>query len=36
MIKQFKPANASRVSEQNFGFENGILSLPLSAVFCIK
>ena len=35
-IKQFKPAYAIRASERNFGFENGILSLPLYAVFCIK
>ena len=35
-IKQFKPAYAIRISEQNFGFENGILSLPLYAVFCIR
>ena len=35
-IRQFKPAYAIRVSERNFGFENGILSLPLYAVFCIK
>ena len=35
-IRQFKPAYAVRVSERNFGFENGILSLPLYAVFCIR
>ena len=35
-IKQFRPAYAIRVSERNFGFENGILSLPLYAVFCIR
>ncbi len=35
-IKQFKPTYAIRVSERNFGFENGILSLPLYAAFCIK
>lgn len=25
-----------RISKKNFGFENGIKSIPLYAVFCIK
>ena len=35
-IKEFKPAYSIRISQRNFGFENGILSVPLYAVFCIK
>ncbi|MCR5088766.1 MAG: ATP-binding protein [Oscillospiraceae bacterium] len=35
-IKEFKPAYSIRISRRNFGFENGILSVPLYAVFCIK
>lgn len=35
-IKEFKPAYSIRISQRNFGFENGILSIPLYAVFCIK
>ena len=35
-VKAFKPAYSIRISQRNFGFENGILSLPLYAVFCIK
>ena len=35
-IKAFKPAYSIRISQRNFGFENGILSLPLYAVFCIR
>ena len=35
-VKEFKPAYSIRISQRNFGFENGILSLPLYAVFCIK
>ena len=34
-VKEFKPAYSIRVSQRNFGFENGILSVPLYAVFCI-
>lgn len=34
-IKTFKPKYAIRVSEKNFGFENGIKSVPLYAAFCI-
>ena len=35
-IMIFKPAYSIRISQRNFGFENGILSVPLYAVFCIK
>ena len=35
-VKAFKPVYSIRISQRNFGFENGILSLPLYAVFCIK
>ena len=31
-----KPEYAIRISEKNFGFENGIKSVPLYAVFCIR
>ena len=32
----YKPAYSIRVSARNFGFENGIKSIPLYAVFCLK
>ena len=32
---KFQPKMAIRISEKNFGFENGIKSVPLYAVFCI-
>ncbi|MDR1321511.1 MAG: ATP-binding protein [Gracilibacteraceae bacterium] len=32
----YKPVFTYRVSGRNFGFENGIKSVPLYAVFCIK
>jgi hypothetical protein len=32
----YKPEHSIRVSAKNFGFENGIKSMPLYAVFCIK
>lgn len=35
-IKRFKPKYAIRISSKNFGFENGIKSLPLYATFLIK
>ncbi len=35
-VKQFGPDVAIRVSEKNFGMENGIRSIPLYAVFCLK
>jgi hypothetical protein len=31
----YKPEYVFRVSARNFGFENGIKSVPLYAVFCI-
>ena len=33
--ERYKPALVYRVSAKNFGFENGIKSIPLYAVFCI-
>lgn len=35
-IKKYAPPYAIRVSTRNFGFENGIKSIPLYAVWCIK
>ncbi len=35
-IRLFKPVYAIRISEKNFGFENGIRSVPLYATFCIE
>ena len=35
-IRLFKPAYSIRLSMRNFGFENGIHSIPLYAIFCIK
>lgn len=32
----YKPEYVYRVSARNFGFENGIKSVPLYAVFCVK
>jgi predicted AAA+ superfamily ATPase len=32
---KYKPDYAIRISKKNFGFENGIKSVPLYAVFCI-
>jgi predicted AAA+ superfamily ATPase len=34
-ISRYNPACSIRVSAKNFGFENGIKSVPLYAVFCI-
>jgi hypothetical protein len=34
-ISLYKPAYAVRVSAKNFGFENGIKSVPLYAMFCL-
>ncbi|MDR3331499.1 MAG: ATP-binding protein [Synergistaceae bacterium] len=34
--KRFAPAQVFRVSKRNFGFENGIKSIPLYAAFCIE
>ena len=33
--RQYNCPHAIRVSQKNFGFENGIKSVPLYAVFCI-
>ena len=33
---RFSPQYSIRISQKNFGFENGIKSVPLYAVFCIK
>lgn len=35
-IEKFKPKYSIRISNRNFGFENGIKSIPLYATFCIK
>ena len=34
--KTYHPKYAIRISQKNFGFENGIKSIPLYAAFCIK
>ena len=35
-VSKFSPAYSIRVSSKNFGFENGIKSVPLYAAFCIR
>ncbi len=35
-VDKHHPSYAIRISAKNFGFENGIKSVPLYAVFCIK
>ena len=35
-MEKYKPECAIRISGKNFGFENGIKSVPLYAVFCIR
>lgn len=35
-IEKFKPKYSIRISNKNFGIENGIKSVPLYATFCIK
>lgn len=35
-MKRYNPAYAIRISSKNFGFANGIKSVPLYATFCIK
>ena len=35
-ISKYKPNYSIRISTKNFGFENGIKSIPLYAVFCIS
>ena len=34
-MEQEKPTGGIRISLKNFGFENGIWSIPLYAVFCL-
>ncbi|MDR1594783.1 MAG: DUF4143 domain-containing protein, partial [Prevotellaceae bacterium] len=34
-VNKYKPDYSIRISAKNFGFENGIQSIPLYAVFCI-
>jgi len=34
-VTKYKPAYAIRITSRNYGFENGIKSIPLYAVFCI-
>jgi predicted AAA+ superfamily ATPase len=34
-VNKYKPDYSIRISTKNFGFENGIKSIPLYAVFCI-
>lgn len=34
-IKRYQPEYAIKISTKNFGFENGVKSIPLYAVFCI-
>jgi len=33
---RYKPAYAIRISQKNFGFDNGIKSVPLYATFCVR
>ena len=35
-MKRYNPKYAIRISTKNFGFANGIKSVPLYATFCIK
>ena len=35
-VERYKPSYAIRISQKNFGFENGIKSVPLYATFCVK
>ena len=35
-ISKYKPNYSIRISTKNFGFDNGIKSIPLYAVFCIN
>ena len=34
--ERYRPRYAIRISQKNFGFENGIRSVPLYATFCIR
>ena len=35
-VERYKPSYAIRISQKNFGFENGMKSVPLYATFCVK
>jgi predicted AAA+ superfamily ATPase len=35
-IERYKPSYAIRISTKNFGFNNGIKSIPLYSVYCLK
>ena len=35
-MEKYNPKYGVRVSTKNFGFTNGIKSIPLYAAFCIK
>lgn len=35
-VQEYHPKYSIRISSKNFGFKNGIKSVPLYAVFCIK
>ena len=35
-VKRYNPKYSIRISSKNFGFANGIKSIPLYAIFCIK
>lgn len=35
-VEKYKPKYSIRISSKNFGFKNGIKTVPLYAVFCIK
>jgi hypothetical protein len=34
-VKKHKPEYAIKLSTKNFGFENGIKTVPLYAAFCV-
>ena len=34
-VKHYHPDYSIRISGKNFGFENGILAIPVYAVFCL-
>jgi predicted AAA+ superfamily ATPase len=35
-IERYKPSYAIRISSKNFGFNNGIKSIPLYSVYCLR
>ncbi|MDR1347296.1 MAG: ATPase, partial [Prevotellaceae bacterium] len=35
-VSKYKPEYSIRISAKNFGFENGIKSVPLYAVHCVE